>query len=351
MNRAASPDLSEAYRMAATEPNPNDLPWGVWGGLIWRESLALKHDDRGDVNYVVTIRLRRNDESAFAQLRDGRFLGDSELSLSDVELQREFSLPAREPVGLTHVLLKENERDRLGSIILSIAACPNPFTAYRVSQTVFNTVAVAAGVQCHIPLRWNCTLIVRETVDEVRQLSYHIVAPVSYPDVAANLSFEMPPALARLYSNYVEGLRANSPFYSFLCFFALVEIITGRLQGQLRQHADRNNIAYRDLNGALTREDVGRTAPVYVGMTYAELLRATRPLRDAVAHFIITRVPRPFNVADEDNAHFAREALKVACRNLLEAVTDNYQRFAAAGMNGDDLLRLFETARPRRRER
>jgi hypothetical protein len=81
---------------------------------------------------------------------------------------------------------------------------------------------------------------------------------------------------------------------------------------------------------------------MYAGMTYAKLLNVTRPLRNAVAHFIIKRVPRPFNVADEDRAMFARDALKVACRELLRIVEANYTNFVANGMSHDELLRVFE---------
>jgi hypothetical protein len=335
-----APDLREALQMGAAEPDPGALPWSVWGSLIWRK--AARATTQEIINHVVTIRLRRNDESAFRTLRDGGFLGDSELQLDDANIQREFFLPARDPVGLTHVLLVENEHRRLGSIIVAIEQCSDTFVAYRVSQTVFNTVAVAAGMQCNIPLRWNSILLVRETAARAVYHSCEIVAPVGYPTVTANLSFELPAALARLYSNYVEGFRSNSPFYSFLCFYALAEFVTGTLQGRLRRCANERGIEYHDLNGALTEENVGNAAPMYVGMTYAKLLNVTRPLHNAVAHFIVKRVPRPFNVADEDRAMFARDALKAACRALIGTVEANYTNFVANGMNHDELLRVFE---------
>jgi hypothetical protein len=336
-------DMAEAHRAAAAEVDPNALPWSAWGSLVWRESPVPEGEaHNAPTTYFVTIRLRRNDDPALTTLHRGKFLGDSELRMEGAAIERSFMLPARDPVGVVHVELLDNAQGRLGSIVIGIDACPNAFTAYLVSQTVFNTVAVAAGIQCGIPLRWASALIVRHEPFAPRAARQSILAYAGYPEVVANLSFALSPAVSRLQSSYVEGLRSNSPFYSFLCFFALAEYMTGRLQGRLRTCAHGRNIDYDDLKGTLTAESVGRVAPTFIGTTYDELLKAARPLRNAVAHFIITRCPRPFNAADEDRASFAREALKVACRALLTKVQANYDRLLGSGMTHDELMGVFE---------
>ncbi len=255
---------------------------------------------------------------------------------------RELELPPREPVGAAHIELVENEHGRLGSIIVAIADCANGFTAHRVAQTVFNSIAVAAGNQYGIPLRWASMLIDRQPLSNTDPVWHEIVSPVGYPDVLAELNLNYPVALARLFSNYVEGLRSNSPFYSFLCFFALTEFMTTTLQGRLRRYNNTRPIDYIDLNGTLTSDDVGRVSPMYVGVTYARLLGINREARNAIAHFLIVQSPRPFNVAAEDNLSFARDALKVACHKLLCSAEANYHHFASVGASADELLGVFE---------
>jgi hypothetical protein len=298
--------------------------------------------DGTKVDYVVTIVLRRNDEPGYAILRSGRFVGDSELVIRGTEMDLEFDLPAQDPVGALHVDLIENEQGRLGAILLGIAQCDNGFTAHRAAHTVFNAIAVAAGVQYCVPLRWSSMLIARHDRPENQSAHFNILFTVGYPDVHANLDLTRPRAISRLRSNYVEGLRSNSPFYAFLCFFSLVEFLTTDLQGRLRRLNKIHPIEFIDLKGSLTEEDVARIAPPWVGRTYAELLQMFRSHRNAIAHFLMEHSHRPFNVASEDEISWARDALKVACRKLLANVETNYDRFVTAGAGKNELLRAFE---------
>src|ERR1700676_4777428 len=128
-------------------------------------------------------------------------------------------------------------------------------------------------------------LIFRDTGDE--NAEHAIVSPITYPNIPASIHMAHPLPLARLYSNYVEGLRSSSPFYAFLCFFALTEFLTTTLQGRLRRLAKAKPITYVDLTGALTAEEARYTGRFAAGTTYASILAATRTERIAIAHFLI----------------------------------------------------------------
>jgi hypothetical protein len=331
--------LDAAHALAAMNVQADAFPWPIWGGLAWRGTHA---SEGTKVDYVVTIVLRRNDEPSYTVLRSGRFVGDSELVIRGTKMDLEFDLPAQDPAGALHVDLVENEHGRLGAILLGVAQCANGFAAHRVAHTVFNAIAVAAGVQYGIPLRWASMLIARHDKPDNRSAHFNILFTVGYPDVHANLDLTRPNAISRLRSNYVEGLRSNSPFYAFLCFFSLVEFMTTDLQGRLRKLNKSHPIEYIDLKGSLTEEDVARIAPPWVGKTYAELLQMFRDHRNAIAHFLMEHSHRPFDVASEDEISWARDALKVVCRKLLTSVESNYDRFVAAGASKNELLRAFE---------
>jgi len=346
---ASTPNLDAAFKLASEEVAPAVFPWPAWGGLAWRGPHV---GDNTKVDYVVAIRLRRNDEAGFATLRSDKFVGDSELIIRGTKMDLEFDFPARDPVGGVHVDLLENAHGRLGAILMGIAHCANAFTAHRVAHTVFNSIAVAAGVQYGIPLRWASMLIARHDKPDNQDAHFDILFTVGYPDVHADLDLTRPAVISRLRSNYVEGLRSNSPFYSFLCFYALVKFMTTDLQGRLRSLNKVRPIEYIDLKGSLTEGDVARVVPPWAGKTYGELLEMFKNYRIATAHFLMEHSHRPFNVASEDEVSWARDALKIACRKLLGDVETNYDRFVAAGATEDELIQAFEgTTAPRRGRR
>jgi hypothetical protein len=333
-------DLTEALAMISSKPQPNVFPWQIWGTLIWQ-----RHIHGEAHHHSVIITLRRNSSST-VPTPTGRLIGDSEIILDNMA-RREFYLAADPPVGPTYVELCNNEDGRLGAIILYVRDCLTDWVAFRVAQTVYNRLAVDMGITYKIPLRWACATVIGESTDGA-QTGCAVVSHLPYPNVMGSLERQMPRSLGRLYSKFVEGLRTNSPFYSFLCFFALAEFLTRGLQGRLRRFADEQGIPYENLKGVLTEDEVTQVAPQYANKRFSQVLDETRDMRDATAHFFIEpsttpfNAARPFNVAFEDAAMFAGSALKIICERLLEVAERNYLTFQAHGLGETELFQLFE---------
>jgi len=321
----------------------------MWGGVLWRFSnSAYVHPTaphpRGRATFAITIKLRSNEENPYSQPAGTArqdFIGDSEFILRDTGLPREFvhAVPDID-ISAAHVGLIENSDGRLGAIDVLVLDCPRTLDAYRMAQTAFNRLAVDFVLRHGIPLRKTAMLISRTEGSEVTEFA--VIAPLGYPRVPAVMNLAHPLPLARLYANYAEGACANSPFYSFLCFFALVEFLTTDLQGRLRRLNCEVPVDFENLAGTLGQEDVRYVGNFLAGTSYSELLEKTRNQRNAVAHFLVERSSRPFNVAAEDQIAFYRDALRLAAHALLAKATRDATRFLAAGVPDRMLLSVFE---------
>jgi hypothetical protein len=334
----------------------NSLPWHQWGGQVWSFSggsyvhpTALHPDGSGE--YVVFIRLRRNGDRP--QLDDTRtgleaMMGDSELQLAGhPEIAREWMLTGIPDIGEAIVELSENKHGRIGSLFVIVNGAKHAHDAYCMAQTVFNRIAVASAIMLGIPLRYDGMQITRFKNGEAGPIATAVarVTAISYANRSAVLVMDCPRVLAPLYTSFSEGLRSNSPFYAFLCFFTLSEFIIGDLQGRLRRLALEYLIDYIDLRGTLSESDSKYVSSLLAGLSYDAILKSGREIRNTVAHLIFEidkLYVRLFNVQGEDRVSLYRDALKIASRDLLAKVSENVVRFKAAGVTDEILWKVFD---------
>lgn len=321
----------------------------MWGGLVWRFSDTayvdpLRPHPNGRAKFVVMIRLRRNEQNPYLQATGKTLLdyvGDSEMVLTDPALQREFILSIPDvDVPVAHLELIENEHGRLGALKVTVVECARTLDAYRVAQTAFNLTAMGIAVRREIPLRKTSMLIARFKDEKITEFA--ITVPIGYPQARAEVQLAFPRCILRIYSNYAEGVASNSPFHAFLCFFGLVEFLTRDLQGRLRRFAREEPIDFEELKGTFSAEDVRHIGHFLAGRSYADVLEETRDHRNAIAHFLIGRSSRPFNVEAVDQIAFYRDALKIAARDLLVKASNNASKFMAKGVQESTLLTVFE---------
>jgi hypothetical protein len=212
--------------------NTSSLPWHMWGGLAWTFSDSaftnpFAPHPRGRANFMVTISLRSNAQgNSFPALTTNRadYMGDSELLLPEKEEERALVFRFPEVDAACAVLqLLENPDGRLGALGVVVFDTPRLLDAYRTAQMAFNRFAIGVAVRREIPIRKLATLIERIEGDHVSECA--IVSPVGYPLTRCEATLVYPEPLQRLFSNYAEAVRSTSPFYSFLCLFAIVEFV------------------------------------------------------------------------------------------------------------------------------
>jgi hypothetical protein len=298
----------------------------------------------GRAVFLVTISLRTNEQGHVAPKQSTNrhdYVGDSELVLRGFKQEPfiPFRIPQVDATGAVLHLI-ENAEGRLGALGITVFDADRLLDAYRIGEMAFNLFAVGIAVRREIPLRKVATLI--ERVERERVAECAIISPVGYPHARCEVSLAYPSPLLRIFSNYAEAVRSTSPFYSFLCLFAIVEFLTRDLQGRLYRLAHEVGVAFDNFSGALSREDVRFLGYFLSGMSYGRLLERTRSQRNAVAHFLIGQSSRPFHVEAEGQIALYKDALRIAARDLLVKLNANTRRLLEAGVSERTLLTAFE---------
>jgi hypothetical protein len=186
--------------------------WHFWG---YPHRLELANEEKpGD--YSTIFKLARRGQAAnppFESIDAPHAYrnGDSNYSISPGK--REFF------VGLSgktfSLLARHNDSDRLGSIEILPFESADIATAQNTSRSIFDLLSAWLGVYYHVCLEAAAYITFR--VDQMEKV---VVFPNPYPVISIDDFIIKPyPVLFPFASLYAEGVKSNSVFYSFLCFF------------------------------------------------------------------------------------------------------------------------------------
>jgi len=237
-------------------------------------------------------------------------------------------------------VLKRAENDYLGGIELEHFSAPDPRAAIEIALTYFNYLSSFLTLLFQLPLRYSSVTV--RAVDDPSWVGYRLYHPWAEAQISA-FNVEVPAAsiVARLMTQYAEGVFANSRAYQFMCFYKLVDHILTRA-GALRTIHDRYpNTPWIELQDTLPEDPIKHFDIDLVGKRYTQARDRYRDtqLRNAVAHVLDNDTF--FDPLDPVHAsHYS--AASIVCRfmahHLIRIVANNAKMLLERGADAQELL-------------
>jgi hypothetical protein len=308
--------------------------YGQWGGLrpsadhvygpgVFSSIFMLSPMDR-----LVTPPFNRIDDPE-AYLR-----GDSNYTIGD-NPELVFGIDGKQYTVLFH----KNAEDRLTAFQVSDFSAVNIGAAHNTSRSIFNMFSAWLGVYFHITLREGAAITFNK---DRRETTVTFRTPYGTLPVGEILMKPFP-VLWPFASLYSEGVRSNSRFYSFLCYFKLVHMFQEKIQPGLRKLVAAQNIPIEDLNGIIPSHPFRFIAPNQVGRKFNVIRKEYQSeFRNAIAHFDLGTAPRPFNPPDEDRIEIAEHVIRFIAYDLFGRLVRNLNTLQKAGVAYSTISAVFD---------
>jgi len=273
-------------------------PWWSWGGTITGlagiESPEQQTEPR---KYTVVFALSPYGTALFypqgTSAQD--FVGDSNFFIPE-ELRSHLAQPVKAPVDTsggritTELTMQSNSKGNLGSVTVVVPCAVSSVHAFEIAKTVLEFLSLRIALATEIPIRSDACLIIDNTESGRFAIRYCSLRPLV--SLEQDHRF-IPPVMQRLAAFYVDGIRANSPFYAFLCYFKLCDVLTGALQGIFRKLARERGINVENLSGHFSADNVGNFLPQLTNVSYRDAIGRYNQLRVRVAHQLLAPARTP----------------------------------------------------------
>jgi hypothetical protein len=319
-------------------PTSVQLPWAPWPLLNqWLQFFAREHGmevPTGAKIYQARIRFGRSSDGNPPMQGpfdwDGAANGDS--YLTNPVADSDFAVR----MDGAHCAVKFNAQNRMSYIELESVSASEIEFVLRFARKIANSLEFTMGMATNIPLFYDA-IIARSLDRKESFLDVHPPVPTYSIGNGDNIWLTKP--LRAVASLFVEGLRSNSPFYRFLCFFNVAARINDVTKNRLRNICVENGVKKPKLNGKLTADGViDAVAPQLIGTKYTDLIdRYRSEYRNAIAHFDTDDRLVPFDMEAESRARTAAIAMSVVSRDLLDQAAASVRELIARGVDLESL--------------
>jgi hypothetical protein len=324
----------------------------LWGNRAWavegvESPEPPDRDADPDRSFVAAIRRKRLGEKATLPGLigiDTLARGDSNFLLSDQTEPRRMTVTVGDRRIETTIALVANDEGRLGGAIVEVPKAKSPRTAYQVARTAFN------GLQ--MQLAFEQDLSINEAaiaVWEVNGNTFVMCASVGFPDLLLNLESKMPSAIMqRLIAPYADALNSDSPYYSFLICFALIEFMLNSWIGAIREAYKKHGLIFPARSYIADFNELDEIAPWCKGKPYKDILTEVRHLRNLAggSHFNFAIGPRVLTVKADDQIACCRDVFRLILKAMLINAREDVEILIATGVDeatlGTELQRFFD---------
>lgn len=313
---------------------PMQIPFGPW--LVWGQpqvsyvNVREQPENRGEVFYQAWVRLARSpfgNPTPMDITNPGNFSnGDTGLVLPkgmDVALGFNDNAPALE--------LKTDEQRHVTHLSLPRINAPSIEVALTGVNKMASTVVWALTSTTNTPVFYDAIL-----VRSMDSLQFRAQINGRSPDVGIAepdpVFFQS--SLRPFVSQYVEGVRSSSPFYSFLCFFKICYRVNDVRQ-RFRKLCERQAVEPPALNGVFPEDPLAHVSTDVVGQKYTVVINRYQELyRNSIAHFGQNERLEPLVRLEEDVAvRAAALVMRWAAFDLINQMAAAVQALVAAGMD------------------
>ncbi len=261
-----------------------EVPYASW--VLWghpQETVAIANpmpENRGGIYYEGWVRLSR---SPFVRM-GVESIDPATYTLGDtpIELPEGFDFAGGAPADKPAFTFERNEHGRLSHLRFPHISAPSIGVALQGVRGLANQVVWSLSVASHQPLFVDGILV--RSMDEKEVLSRSNSAA---PDIQIGSIDPMvlTPALRPFMSQYVEGIRSSSSFYSFLCFYKVCEAMNS-VRSKLRKIFEKHQLAAPALNGVFPEDPIGIVYKGMVGKKYTSAVTEFyATYRNGIAHF------------------------------------------------------------------
>ncbi len=319
-------------------PGRIEIPWAPWPLLNqWLQFFANRSGSvvpPGLKAYQVRVRFGRSDDSnppihgPFDW--DGAANGDSYLTRPKPE--SDFAVR----VDGIQCTIRFNKQNRVACLEVESCQADSIDTVLTFARKCANSLSFTMGMATNTPVYYDAVLA--RSADGM-QVFLDAHAPVPNSNIGDGDSIWLSRPLKALASMFLEGIRSNSPFYRFFCFFNVAYRINNVTKNRLRELCASNLLGRPQLNGALTADRViDVVAPQLVGTKYTDLIsRYQSEYRNAIAHFDPKDRLVPFDLDAESKIRTASIVMSVVSRDLLDQVAAAVRDLASASVNLADV--------------
>lgn len=309
-------DLGETHELRAAAP----LTWGksawVVDGVLSPEPAPSVDDP--DRAFLAVVRLCPLDGALpLPDKLSPKTLaaGDSNFRLPASTEPRHMHVNGGSGRLLAVVTLIANDHGRLASIWVEVPAAKNSTIAYRVARTVFNNLQMQLAFEQELSIRESAV-----AVWEVGSDAFVMRFGMGYPELDFDLAGEAPSTIMqRLLAPYADALHSNSPYYSFLLFFSLLEFMLNSWTGAVRSAYERRGASLPRRSHIADFDDLFWIAPTLHGKSYQEILTMSRHLRNRAGggHFDFAIGPRVLSVVADDEIACIRDVFRIILKRVL----------------------------------
>lgn len=339
-------EATGTHQVGPSDPLHLETQWYDWG---YKHTLiAQPYEDDADEpdDYRVVVRLCRLNEIPADPIatadRVGDYLqGDSNYS---------FDEPFRKltvGVGLSssvNVIAVPNSEGRIAALDIGPLRVKNRGMAAMYGSAILNQFSAYLAVLYDVPLQ-EVAMVVLRSNNAVAQSTHRIAFPTV--TVSEAPSFSVPSALTPLFAMYADGIKSESPFYSFLSFFKIADHLLSVIYPRISALRASLGLDRSLPVGSLPEEPFKYVAAEAVGKKFTRIRdEFNKPFRVEVAHFTensILRSEDPGAIEAAAQAslvmrYIANECLQVAvneARGLVECglsrerIEDGYRGFPA----------------------
>lgn len=306
-------------------------PWVLWGQPTEQYLRANPFpSSRTDIKYEAWIRIVGSigaaPQIAAPTVPESYKDGDSLISLPP-GYEYTFKLAAEGHVR--DVKAMRNEHDRLAYLQIDSFLAESIDSALTVARVAANSLSWSMSFQNHTPLLYDAILVRSTDIAEVR---------ISITSRAPTGTFNQPddvwmlPSLKPFISLYLEGLRSQSPFYRFLCFFKVCQRINSVVRKQLRDLFEGRGLPPPPLNGTLPSDPISHVAKDMVGVKYGNAITTYQSqYRNSIAHFDPSDELEPFDLVAESATRSASVVMNWIAYDLLSQIVNAVKELRAAG--------------------
>jgi hypothetical protein len=200
--------------------------------------------------------------------------------------------------------------------------------AVSYARAAANLFAVSLSAATNIP----CIFDIIQVRSADTQLQYSRVT-LPYPEAVLQIaSYQSISALEPFITVYAEGLREQSVFYRFLCFFKVVDKLLSSVLPQLRKLGEMYSVAGPNFSGTIPSDPFDKVAPDYVGKKYTAVRDSLQErYRNVIAHLDVSSPIRPFDVSSEGDVGAASRVMAYVAHDLLYRTYEYIRALDAAG--------------------
>jgi hypothetical protein len=314
-------------------------PWVVWGQPV-RQFLRQNPfpTERKGLTYSAYVRFVRDAKGA-ERIQDASRPESFASGDSLVQLEPGLDFITRVMVdGRSYdVNVHRNDLDRLAYAEIELIQANDAQSVINLARLCANSIAWSLSFATHVPLYWDTVMVKSSDNAEhiIEMLSPTPLTPVAQPDPTW-----LHPSLRPFASLYADGLRSNSPFYQFLCFFKVCQRINASVRPKLRKLFVTRALPPPELNGIFPGDPINVIAKDMVGVKYTVAITKYQvEYRNAVAHFDPADKLEPFDLTVEARVRTAAILMSWAAYDLLGQMTDAVKALRAAG--ADDAAITF----------